>query len=151
MSMMKSVLNEEIRTGVIKRINLLREDSKPKWGKMNVDQMVRHCILWNELSLGRVPSKQTLLGILFGKLALRKLLKDEKPVPQNMPTLPVLIIKDRTGNLELSKQKWIEQINEFAQTDDYTIIHPFFGKMDKDQIGKLAYKHTDHHLRQFNV
>ena len=148
---MKSILSEEIRTGLIKRINLLRDDSKPKWGKMNVDQMVRHCILWNELSLGRVSSKQTFLGFLFGKLALRKLIKDEKPVPQNMPTLPILIIKDLTGNLESDKQKWIKQINEFAQADDYTIIHPFFGKMDKDQIDKLAYKHTDHHLRQFNV
>ncbi len=148
---MKSVLDEEIRAGLINRINLLRENSKPKWGKMNVDQMIRHCILWNELSMGRIKSKQTFLGILFGKLALRRLLKDEKPVPQNMPTLPFLIIKDHAGNLESSKQKLIEQLNEYGQPDDHSIIHPFFGKMDKDQIGKLAYKHTDHHLRQFNV
>ncbi len=132
MSMMKSVLNEEIRTGLIKRINLLRDDSKPKWGKMNVDQMIRHCILWNELSLGRIQSKQTFLGILFGKLALRRLLKDEKPVPQNMPTLSFLIIKDHTGDLESNKQKLIEQLNEYGQPDNYSIVHPFFGKMDKD-------------------
>ena len=148
---MKSVLNEEIMTGLIKRINLLGEDSTPKWGKMKVDQMISHCILWNELSLGKIPSKQTFLGFFFGKMALRKLLKDEKPVPQNMPTLPFLIIKDHTGNLESNKQKWIDQLNEFVQSDDYSIVHPFFGKMNKDQIGVLAYKHTDHHLRQFNV
>ena len=148
---MKSILSEEIRTGLIKRINLLEEDSKPKWGKMKVDQMVRHCILWNDLSLGRVPSKQTFIGFLFGKLALRKLLKDENPVPENMPTLPSLIIKDYTDNLESNKQKWVEQLKEYGRSDDYSIIHPFFGKMNKDQIGKLAYKHTDHHLRQFNV
>jgi len=148
---MKTIFDEDIRTGLIKRIKLLGEDSKPKWGKMEVTQMIRHCILWNELSLGRKRSKQTFLGLLFGKLALRKLLKDEKPVPQNMPTLPFLIIKDHTGNLESNKQKWIAQINEYAQLDDYTIIHPFFGKMNKDQIGALAYKHIDHHLRQFNV
>ena len=151
MSKNKSVLDEEIRAGLINRINLLRENSKPKWGKMNVDQMIRHCILWNELSLGRIQSKQTFLGFLFGKLALGRLLKDEKPVPQNMPTLPFLIIKDNTDKLESNKQKWIEQLNEYGRPNDYSIVHPFFGKMNKDQIGKLAYKHTDHHLRQFNV
>jgi hypothetical protein len=30
-------------------------------------------------------------------------------------------------------------------------IHDFFGKMTKEQIGVFAYKHTDHHLRQFGV
>ncbi len=148
---MKSVLNEEIRIRLIKRINLLREDSKPKWGKMEIDQMIRHNILWNEMSLGRKPLKQTFPGFLFGKLVLRKFLKDESPLPKNVSTLPFLIIKDHTGNLESNKQKWIEQISEYGRSDDYTIIHPFFGKMNKDQIGKLAYKHTDHHLRQFNV
>jgi len=29
-------------------------------------------------------------------------------------------------------------------------MHPFFGKMTKEQVGYLAYKHTDHHLWQFN-
>ncbi len=148
---MRSVFNENVRAGLVNRITGLNKDLKPKWGKMEVGQMIRHCILWNELSLGRIPSKQTFLGFLFGKLALRKLLKDEKPVPQNMPTLSILIIKDHTGNLETNKQKWIEQINEYGQPGDYTIVHPFFGKMNKDQIGKLAYKHTDHHLRQFDV
>ncbi len=151
MSKMKSVLNEEIRTGLIKRINLLGEYSKPKWGKMEVDQMIRHCILWNEMSLGKIPSKQTFLGFIFGKSVLRKFLKDENPLPRNVSTLPFLIIKDHTGNLESNKQKWIEQMNQYVQSDDYIIIHPFFGKMNKNQIGVLAYKHTDHHLRQFNV
>ncbi len=146
-----TVLNEEIRTGLIKRITLLTEDSKPKWGKMEVGQMIRHCILWNELSLGKIPSKQTLTGFLLGKSVLRKFLKDENPLPRNVPTLSFLIIKDHTGNIESNKQKWIEQINEFGLPDAYTIVHPFFGKMNKDQIGKLAFKHTDHHLRQFDV
>ncbi len=148
---MKSLLNEEIRTGLIKRISLLDENTKPKWGKMEVDQMIRHCILWNEMSLGKIPSRQTFLGFLFGKSVLRRFLKDGYTPPQNLSTLPFLRIKDHAGNFESNKQKWIEQIKEYGRTDDYSIIHPFFGKMNKDQIGNLAYKHTDHHLRQFNV
>jgi len=148
---MKSVFNEKVRVELIDRIAELNNDLKSNWGKMEVGQMIKHCVLWNEMAIGRMTSKRTFSGFIFGKLVLRKLIKDENPVPKNMPTIPFLIIKDHTGDIESDKQKWIEQIIEFGQLDDYTILHPFFGKMNKDQIGALAYKHTDHHLRQFNV
>jgi len=43
-------------------------------------------------------------------------------------------------------------INEYSAYSfpDYSFVHPFFGKMTKEQIGYHAYKHIDHHLRQFN-
>ena len=31
------------------------------------------------------------------------------------------------------------------------IVHPTFGKMDKNQLGRLIYIHLDHHLKQFGV
>ncbi len=148
---MKSVFNEKVRSELIHRITELNKDSKPNWGKMEVGQMIKHCVLWNEMAIGRITSKRTFSGFIFGKLALRKLIKDEKPVPKNMPTIPFLIIKDHEGDIESDKKKWIAQMNEYGQLDDYKIIHPFFGEMNKDQIGALVYKHTDHHLRQFNV
>jgi hypothetical protein len=30
-------------------------------------------------------------------------------------------------------------------------IHDFFGRMTREQVGQLAYKHTDHHLRPFGA
>ena len=29
--------------------------------------------------------------------------------------------------------------------------HPIFGEMNRDEWGKIAYKHIDHHFRQFGV
>jgi len=28
--------------------------------------------------------------------------------------------------------------------------YPFFGELSPEQAGQMAYKHIDHHLRQFN-
>ncbi|MEJ7683613.1 MAG: DUF1569 domain-containing protein [Segetibacter sp.] len=71
---------------------------------------------------------------------------------RNNPTIPELKIKETNGDFELGKGKWLSLINEYSHYSflDNSFVHPFFGKMTKEQIGYLAYKHTDHHLRQFN-
>ena len=47
--------------------------------------------------------------------------------------------------------KWIALIEGYAQYSNTDFVHAFFGKMTKEQVGIMTYKHTDHHLRQFNV
>lgn len=46
---------------------------------------------------------------------------------------------------------WAEQIKSYKNYSNDNFIHDFFGKMTKEQIGVFAFKHNDHHLRQFNV
>jgi hypothetical protein len=50
----------------------------------------------------------------------------------------------------LEKKKWIGLIDEYTEFSNPDFIHPFAGKMTEKQIGRLAYKHADHHMRQFN-
>jgi hypothetical protein len=38
----------------------------------------------------------------------------------------------------------------YANYSNNNFTHWFFGKMTKDQVEYFVYKHTDHHLRQFN-
>jgi hypothetical protein len=83
-------------------------------------------------------------------MALKNVLKDESPLTRNTPTLPQLRIKETTGNIASEKMKWIALIEEYTHYSNPNFIHAFFGKMTKEQIGHMAYKHTDHHLRQFN-
>lgn len=83
-------------------------------------------------------------------MALKGFIKDETPFKRNVPTVPEFKIKEQSGDVELQKKKWVNLIDEYAQFSNFNFIHPFFGKMNKEQIGYLAYKHTDHHLRQFN-
>ena len=69
---------------------------------------------------------------------------------RNAPTSAELRVKETNGNIEAVKKKWIALMNEHALFSNPDFVHPFFGKMTKEQIGYHGYKHTDHHLRQFN-
>jgi hypothetical protein len=146
---MKTIFDKSIRDELIHRIHQLDENSKPGWGKMNVYQMLKHNTLWDDMITGKKKYRRAFIGRLFGKMALKGVLKDEKPLRWNTPTVPEFRI---TGNGEVSseKAKWITQIEAHAHFSNPDFIHPFFGRMTIEQIGQMAYKHADHHLRQFN-
>jgi len=146
---MKTIFDKTTRDELISRINTLNENNTAKWGKMNIYQMVKHCRLWEEMILGDKSYKQSFPGYLFGKMALKSVLNDEKPLRRNTPTLFELRIKDN-GDVSSEKTKWTCLIEEYAHFKKSYFVHPFFGKITKEQIGYLAYKHSDHHLRQFN-
>lgn len=147
---MKTIFDTPTRVELINRISLLNENSRSQWGKMTVYQMLKHCRLWDEMAVGKKQYKQVFMGRVFGKMALRNLLKNDKPLSHNTPTIPDLRIID-TGDIEAEKNKWIAMMEGYANFSNDNLIHPFFGKMNREQTGCLAYKHTDHHLRQFNV
>ncbi|MES2678635.1 MAG: DUF1569 domain-containing protein [Bacteroidota bacterium] len=145
---MKTIFETSVREELITRINALNENSKAQWGKMNVYQMLKHCRLWSEMILGRKKYKQAFIGRLFGKALLKNAVKDDSPMKRSTPTVPEFIIKEN-GNMHEEKKKWIALIEEHANFLNDDFVHPFFGKMNKEQIGIHAYKHCDHHLRQF--
>jgi|SRR5690606_1435942 len=150
---MKTIFDQSIRNQLIERIKQINENHQAAWGKMNVFQMLQHNTYWNAWILGKNKAtyKQSLLGKIFGKMALNKMLKDEKPFDKNVPTSRQFKAKKLSGDLTSEKAKWIYLIQEYENFSNPGFIHDFFGKMNKEQIGRLAYKHTDHHLRQFGL
>jgi Protein of unknown function (DUF1569) len=147
---MKTINDKATRDELINRINMLNENSTAQWGKMNIYQMVKHCRQWEEMILGRIQCKRVFIGRLFGKMALKSSLKDDRPMMRNALSSPELIVKESNVNFSSERAKWIALIEEDAHFPNPDFVHPFFGKMTKEQIGYHAYKHTDHHLRQFN-
>ncbi|MGN6638908.1 MAG: DUF1569 domain-containing protein [Mucilaginibacter sp.] len=145
---MKTVYDQATRDELIARINSLSENSTALWGKMNVYQMLKHCSLWDEMAFGEVKFKRKFLGLIFGRIALRDMLKDE-PSKKNLPSLPEFIIKDN-GDVAAEKAKWVKSIGRYDDLSYSGFVHPFFGKMTREQVGYMVYKHADHHLRQFN-
>ena len=146
---MKTIYDKTTRDELIGRITRLDAATKAQWGKMTLFQMLRHCSLWEEMVLGRKKYGRAFIGRLFGKLALKNVLKDEKPLMRNSPSIPVLIITGE-GDVDAEKARWIALIEEHGRFSNPEFVHPFFGKMEKAQIGQMVYKHVDHHLRQFN-
>lgn len=149
---MKNIFEQTVRAELMDQINMLQGNSPRQWGKMNVHQMVRHCTLWDEWVLGtnKPTYKLGWLGFIFGRIALKNMVKNDKPIGKNLPTSRDLIIKEKSGDIELQKKAWRDRIMEYENFSNPAFIHDFFGKMTKEQIGVLAYKHADHHLRQFN-
>ena len=149
---MKTIFDKTSRDELISRINTLNESSLSGWGKMNIYQMLKHCTIWEEWILGINNStyKQEFIGFIFGKIALKGIMKDESPLRRNTPTSAAFKSKEKNGDIEAEKKEWISLIEKYENYSNPEFIHDFFGKMTRDQVGVLAYKHTDHHLRQFN-
>lgn len=150
---MRSVFDNATRNELIGRINTLNENSTAQWGTMTVFQALKHCTLWDKMIIANKIYKRVFIGRIFGKLALKSELKDASPLRRNSPTIPDFIVTEKNGNVVAQKAEWINQLESYANYSEPTsgFIHPFFGKMTKEQIGYLAYKHADHHLRQFNA
>lgn len=150
---MKTIHDKQTRDELINRINFLDEKCQRQWGKMNIFQMLKHNIYWNGWILGKDGHtyKQEFSGKIFGKIALKRMIKNGKPFDRNIPTSDQFKAKELNGDSESEKSKWIGLLNEYENYSNPKFVHDFFGKMTKEQIGILVYKHTDHHLRQFGV
>ena len=147
---MDTIFDDKSRKNLIFRIQNLSENDIALWGKMNVYQMIKHCSLWDEWMLGikKPIYRQEFLGKIFGKMALRRMIKSDK-FDKNVPTSSWLKIKEENGNFEEEKERWIFMVKQYDNYSNPQFVHDFFGKMTLEEIGILVFKHADHHLRQF--
>jgi len=147
---MKTIFDSHHRNELIGRIRSLSTGNQARWGKMDVYQMLTHCILSEELYLEKTKYGRLFIGRLFGGMALKGILKDEMPMKKNLPTHPLFKISG-SGDVLTQQEKWVALLNEYAGYNGKGLVHPFFGHMNRDQVGVYVYKHTDHHLRQFGA
>ncbi|OIQ28193.1 MAG: hypothetical protein BM564_10235 [Bacteroidetes bacterium MedPE-SWsnd-G2] len=150
---MESLFSQETKNKVFNRINQLTPGIKPEWGSMRADQMLTHCQLPLEVSLGYLKLDP---NIGFLKKLVFKLFKpalyNDKPFRPNIPTPKEFEIMSSHDFAE-ERDKLIAVIDQFHNLpEDYQFPdHPYFGKFNNEQWGKMQYKHLDHHLRQFGV
>lgn len=148
---MKSIFEPATTEELITRINSVDDGNQAQWGKMNAFQMVKHCSQCEDMMLGHVRLKRVFIGRLIGKKILKKVLKDDRPFGKNSPTSPHMKTLNQSGDIEYQKQEWIKRIHQYGDFKNLDFVHPFFGPMSKEQVGIFAYKHADHHLRQFGA
>jgi hypothetical protein len=148
---MNNLFEPATADAIISRLEKIQSTTQPQWGKMNAAQMVAHCQVAFEVYFEEKKLKRGLIGVLFGRMAKKKLFSD-KPWPQSLPTAKEFIIADQR-DLAQEKAKLVTQIRRFSKegTSKVVPVHPFFGKMTAEEWATLAYKHLDHHLHQFGV
>src|SRR5450432_2986337 len=118
---MKTIFDKTARDELINRINTLTENRTPQWGKMTVYQMLKHCTLWEEMLLGKKQYRQSFIGRLFGKMALKDMLTD-KPIKPNLPTVPSFKTSG-SGDVEAAKAEWINLIKEHIGRENTGFVH----------------------------
>lgn len=148
---MTSIFDHKATEEIAQRINSLNPDSTANWGKMNLYQMLKHCTLCEQMMQGDIKIRRVFMGRLLGKMVLRQALAEGKPFGKNFPTSPILKTTSETGDFEQQCKAWLERIGQYHAFSNCDFVHPFFGRMTKEQIGVFVYKHADHHLRQFGA
>ncbi len=154
---MESLFDEQPAQAIIARIETLTAESPAQWGKMNVEEMLRHCHLALGVALGTVTLPRRMIGRLLGWLGKWAALRNEAPFGKNSPTDPDLVLRapaSDAASVEAAKQDLVASVAAFQERGAAgmpTAPHPFFGSLTPAQWDMLSMKHLDHHLRQFGA
>ena len=134
-----------------KRVQSLRADTKGKWGKMSVDQMLWHVNLPLAECLGDYTAPGPFVkGIPQGLLRWLVL---NFPWGKSAPTRPDMLVKGERYDFAKEQRRCLEMIDRFASQplDREWPRSANFGGMTGQHWSKLQWKHLNHHLKQFGV
>lgn len=148
--MKKTLLEPSARAGILARVESVTADSRPQWGKMNVEQMLAHLVESMRMAVGELQTKSKKLPIRHPPL--RQLFVYWLPWPKGAPTAPELLPSDRRS-VEESKRELARLVALFGDRAASTEWpeHPAFGNLSRKGWGVLTWRHCDHHLRQFGA
>jgi hypothetical protein len=132
------------------RIDKLKANTKPKFGKMNVNQMVCHCTDQIRLALNTIKAEE------YGGLTSKEVMllaNKGKTVPVAKGLGQVEGGGTQPTNLENDIVLLKQHILEFFELEkDFNFgAHPYFGKLNKEKWTRITNYHLNHHLSQFNV
>ena len=150
---MKSLFQLDDLHALEVRIAQLQPGSPRQWGTMTVAQALAHCSLGVQMATGELRPPRKLIGRILGPAIKPKVLKNDQPMRRNSPTVRELKVPDQP-NFATEQLRLISLIDQFSTAGPKgcaTHPHAFFGRLTPDEWAILAYKHIDHHLRQFDA
>ena len=150
--MKKSLFDKVTADKIIDRVNRLQPDNRALWGKMNATEMLLHANLCNKeiFQPVRPAKKTTLKQYMLRLLALYIAPNFKKGIKGDAKKETVGKIDEK--EFAQQRETFIELINCFpTHRGELTLPHIAFGNISTKEWGIAAYKHMDHHLRQFGV
>ncbi len=154
MSVRGNVFDLSDREQLLGRVGTLDAGAQARWGRMSAHQALCHQADALEMALGRrlpAPYKPPMPPFLLRMFALYLPFR----WPKGVPTLPEFD-QERGGTppkeFVADRDRLIHLIHEFSDlpNDLPSHAHPAFGRMSHAEWGRWAYRHSDHHLRQFD-
>jgi len=153
MIQIKDVYDASVAAGLVARLNTLAPDARPRWGKMNVAQMLAHCSVAYEMAF---EDKHPPAGAVM-RWVLRTFVKpgvvNAKPFPKGSPTAPAFKVAPEQ-DFHRERERLIGYVERTAREGRPFFEgrpSPSFGPLTAAEWNALFYKHLDHHLTQFGA
>ena len=150
---MKNLFDEAAKQEILNRIDSLTPDTKTQWGKMNVNQGLRHMTMAFDIPTGLLdPTPAKVPGM--PKWLLKFFLLNVKPPKAQAETFKEMNMVANNINpavFEDEKKSLKNAVEKFSKAGSLIPENKLVGKFTRDDWGKLNYNHTDHHLRQFGA
>ncbi len=137
------------------RIGHLADESGPVWGAMTARHMVEHLLWAFEVSDGKLDvrcatpekllerSKRFLYSTAPTPRGFRNPLLGDVPPPYRFPGLREAV--------DALRKELTTYGARLSQTPDLATVHPVFGLIGMEEWDRAHFKHTYHHLLQFNL
>mgnify|MGYP003627156440 FL=1 len=148
-----NIFNKSVTDEMIARINKLKADTKPEWGKMSAPQMLAHCNVTYEMVYENKHPKPNFFMKFILKTFVKNIVVGEKPYKRNSQTAPAFLITD-SRDFDLERKRLIGYLNQTQQLGEESFNNKeshSFGKLSIVEWNNMFYKHLDHHMTQFGV
>jgi Protein of unknown function (DUF1569) len=148
---MPTFWDRSTRDEMCRRIDRLTPEARARWGKFTPAQMVAHLNDAMRMATGELPVAPRKLPIRY--FPLKQLILYVLPFPKSAPTAPELLARCEAADLRTEQAEFVRIAERTAtkSASDRWPDHPAFGSMSHKAWGKLVFRHTDHHLKQFGV
>lgn len=146
---MSTFWDADTRADLCRRIDQLTPDATARWGTFTVAQMVAHLNDAMRMVIGELPVASKAGPLRYWPI--RPLIIHVLPFPKGAPTAPELLARGDRAVFTAEQAAFrtlAERAAAKAPSGDWP-EHPAFGPLSHKDWGVLAYRHTDHHLRQF--
>lgn len=152
---MKTVSDPTVLRALVDRLRGVEPDSRRRWGTLTPHEMLCHLGDAAGMVLRTRPRPKALVG------RTRSIVKwlglwSPMPWPHGWPTPPMLDPKAGGTRPEVFARDLARAVAGLegiaaAAPGALETAHGFFGTMSVEDWQRWAYKHTDHHLRQFGL
>lgn len=151
---MRTVGKPAVLDELTRRVRSVQLDSPRQWGKMNVQQMLSHLarsMEWVLISGGdEQPAWDGRPSRLIKFIAFRVPLPWPRGIPNPNDPASVDVSAEELESLRLRVIEALEGMSRW-EASDVAPSHPAFGPLTTWEWRRWAFKHADHHLKQFGA
>lgn len=146
---MPTLKDAQTRTEMVQRLRRVQPDTQPLWGTLTAPRMLCHIADQMRVGLGQIPSRDR--GTLFLHTLVKwvVLYTPFQPPPGKVRTSREMLTSvpaSWTGDMAAC-----EMLIDEVGAGRARAVHPAFGPMNGSEWALIAWKHLDHHFRQFGV